>query len=356
MSIAINVLDRNSESRKILWAVLASIFIHLLVAFSLATFSGKLAPLPEVEDKPAELTIVNVMPTPAPIPKNTRFMETQESKKSAEQPKDKTFESNANSIAASQLPASGNSVMPTQEGKDRSFPNLETQASSIGLEAQPPQPTTTPAPSASPTPPPSPSPVSTSTPPVSTPTPLPITPTPPPEATPPPDQLAMLRATPPPALTPSEELATSPTPEDTMPTPTPQATEQPASSYRPYLEQTRTRGSITNRGASAVNAVGTPLGRYQKMIYDSIGSRWLYYTRKQGDLIAIGTAHVTFSVDRDGHIKNLKMTSNSSNEAFANVCLESIQQAKAPPIPEDVFEVLPPEGLEFDISFTMFAN
>ena len=157
-------------------------------------------------------------------------------------------------------------------------------------------------------------------------------------------------------MTPSEELAASPTPENAIPTPTPQATEQPASSYRPYLEQTRTRGSITNRGASAVNAVGTPLGRYQKMIYDSIGSRWLYYTRKQGDLIAIGTAHVTFSVDHDGHIQNLRMTANSSNEAFANVCLESIQQAKAPPIPQDVSEVLPPEGLEFDISFTMFAN
>jgi outer membrane biosynthesis protein TonB len=166
----------------------------------------------------------------------------------------------------------------------------------------------------------------------------------------------MLMATPPPAITPSEDLAASPTPESAMPTPTPQATEQPASSYRPYLEQTRTRGSITNRGASAVNAVGTPLGRYQKMIYDSIGSRWLYYTKKQGDLIAIGTAHVTFSVDREGHVQHLKMMSNSSNEAFANVCLESVQQAKAPPIPEDVSDVLPSEGLVFDISFTMFAN
>jgi len=341
MSIAINLLDRNSESRKILWAVLAAFFIHLVVAFSLATFSGKLAPLPEVEDKPAELTIVNVMPTPAPLPKNAQFMETQESKKSAEAPKEKTFESNANSIAASQIPADGESALPSQEGKDRPFPNLESQAASIGLEGQPPQPT--PAPSVIPTPQPSQSPPSTPTPPPSTPT-------------PPPDQLAMLLATPPPAITPSEELAASPTPESAMPTPTPQATEQPESSYRPYLEQTRTRGSITNRGASAVNAVGTPLGRYQKMIYDSIGSRWLYYTKKQGDLIAIGTAHVTFAVDRDGHVQNLKMTSNSSNEAFANVCLESIQQAKAPPIPEDVSEVLPSEGLVFDISFTMFAN
>src|SRR4051812_17498336 len=107
-SAAINLLDRHSsENRKILWAVLASLFIHLLVAFSLATFSGKVTPLPDVEEKPSELTIVNVMPTPAPMPKNARFMETQESKQSAEAPKEKTFESNANSIAASQLPADG---------------------------------------------------------------------------------------------------------------------------------------------------------------------------------------------------------------------------------------------------------
>jgi hypothetical protein len=50
------------------------------------------------------------------------------------------------------------------------------------------------------------------------------------------------------------------------------------------------------------------------------------------------------------------MTSNSSNEAFANVCLQSVQEANAPPIPEEVSEVLPPEGLNIDVSFTMFAN
>ena len=125
MSTAINILDRNSDSRKILLAVLASVFIHLVVAFSLAQFGGKLTVSSEPEDKPAELTIMEVAPTPAPIaPTNARFMETDESKKSAEAPTEKTFESNANSIAASQAPASGENVLPSQEGKDRPFPNL----------------------------------------------------------------------------------------------------------------------------------------------------------------------------------------------------------------------------------------
>ena len=33
-------------------------------------------------------------------------------------------------------------------------------------------------------------------------------------------------------------------------------------------------GNITNRGISSVNALGAPLGRYQKIVADSIGSRW----------------------------------------------------------------------------------
>ena len=167
----------------------------------------------------------------------------------------------------------------------------------------------------------------------------------------------MLTATPPPALQTPEEIEASPTPDTAVMTPAPQPTPlQPESSYRPYKEQTRITGRITNRGPSSVNAVGTPLGRYQKQIYDAIGSRWLYYTKKQMDLVSIGTARVTFSIDRDGHVANLKMLSNSSNEAFANVCLESIQKAKAPPIPEDVVDVLPPEGLVFEVGFTLFPN
>jgi outer membrane biosynthesis protein TonB len=339
MSTATHVLDRNSDSRKILWAVLASILIHLLVAFSLATFGNRLtSSSAEVEDRPPELTIVNVAPPPSPAKANPEFLETDASKKSAEAPKEKTFESNENSIAASQQPATGESNLPSQAGKDRSFPSLETHDSSIGLEPKPPQPI--PAPSSPPMP-------QATQAPLTTPTPAAI-------PTPSPDQLAMLTATPPPAMQTPDEIETS-TPA-AMPTPAERAPEQPESSYRAFKEQTHIQGRISNRGPSAVNAVGTPLGRYQKTIIDSIGSRWLFYTKKQADLVAIGTAHVTFWIDRDGHVQNLKMTANSSNEAFANVCLQSIEEVHAPPIPAEVSDVLPPEGLNIDVSFTMFSN
>ena len=132
--------------------------------------------------------------------------------------------------------------------------------------------------------------------------------------------------------------------------------QRPASSYRPQKTQSRLSGAITNRGTSSVNAVGTPLGRYQKQLQDAIGSRWYYYVQQQMGLIGIGTARLSFSVDRSGKVKNLKVIKNTSNEAFANVCLQSILEIQMPPIPEDVATTLPPEGLDEQITFTMFPN
>jgi outer membrane biosynthesis protein TonB len=116
-------------------------------------------------------------------------------------------------------------------------------------------------------------------------------------------------------------------------------------------------GNITTRGISSVNALGTPLGRYQKIVADSIGSRWYTYVDQKRDLISIGTLHLSFVIDRSGRVKNLKVTQNTSNESFASVCVQSVMEAHLPPIPEDVANTLPSEGLEVDgLGFIIFPN
>ena len=304
--------ERKKEARKVLWALLAALGIHLLIGYSLAVFGGLLySPFSAIEeDKPVELTFVD-LPTPAPM-KNTMFVPNEESKQT-EPPKEKTFESNANSIAASEIPPTGSLPVPSQQGADRPNLDLSSQHQSIPNEGAQPQPSVaqqsvTPQPSAQPTP---------------------ITKS---------EEFAMLTSTP----TPRPSAAS-----------TPQA---PKSSYQPFKEKTRLAGSITNRGTSKVNALGTPLGRYQKILFDSIGSRWYAYVEEKADLVKLGTTRVSFAVDRSGRVKNLKVINNDSNEAFANVCLQSILDAQLPPIPEDVAKTLPPEGLESEISFTTFSN
>ena len=116
------------------------------------------------------------------------------------------------------------------------------------------------------------------------------------------------------------------------------------------------RGSISNRGISSVNALGTPLGRYQKYVADAIGSRWYSAVEKMQDMFKFGTAQLVFRVDRDGHVKDLKVIENTNNEAFAAYCIQSVQEAKLPPMPEDLAATVPPEGLLAEFPFTIIYD
>ena len=242
------------------------------------------------------------------------YVETDESKK-APPPTESAFESSANSTGASELPATGSIPLPSQEGKDRPFIDLETHQYSLPVDGAQPQPSVapqeTPQPSQAPT------------------------------ATPAPDQLALL------TRTPTPPPAVQATPAQQQP---------PKSSYRRQADRTRLAGSISNRGISSVRALGTPLGRYQKYIVEAIGSRWYSAIEKQLDLFSIGNVRLVFWVDRDGHVKNLKVVENTSNELFANFCIQSVQEAQLPPMSDDLAATLPPDGLEEEIPFTIFAN
>ncbi len=323
---------RTRERRKVLWAVLASVLIHLAVAFSLAAFSKAEPPLVADEEKPSELTLMDIAPPPD-VPKNPAFVQTDPAKASAEKPKEQTFESNENSIGASSATASGDAPMPSQDGKDRPFMSMESQPLSLPADGGRTQAQKQPAPEAQPTP----------------------SAAPQPTATPEPEQFAMLTSTP----TPPANVAPSATPEvaSTPPQPEPQpTTERAASDFRAQKEQTRISGRLTNRGPAAVNAVGTPLGKYQKQVSDAIGARWYYFMKNKIDLVSVGTAHVEAELDASGHVQHLRVLSNNANEAFANICLQSFQEAKLPPIPPDLVSALPDGKMSVDIYFTTYAN
>jgi outer membrane biosynthesis protein TonB len=349
------MMEQKKQRRTVGFAVLISVLLHLVVGYSLAAFGSVLAPTLPADDAPAELTFMDLSEAPPPVPKNPQFIPTAPSKESAEKPKEQTFESNANSKAASQLPATGDLPVPSQEGPERPFTNLETHDFSLQTQGTlpQPQPKETPQPESKPT-------AETTASPKAQPS-EPPKPTPDlsPPPTPEPEQFAMLTATPPPPLKAPEEADSSPVPEAAAPeaplVPRPKP-ETPASSYQPQKEQTRIAGSISDRGPSSVNAVGTPLGRYQKQMYDAVGARWYKYTTEKRDLISIGTTRLTFTVDRAGRVANIKVVDNTANEAFASVCLQSVQDLKLPPIPEDIASTLPSEGLQQELTFILYGN
>jgi hypothetical protein len=301
--------DHEYDTRTILWALLAAIAIHLAVAFLLAAFSGVFSPSVPMPEKPVELTFVDL----SPASKNSAFIETDESKKAPE-PKDKTFESNANSIGASELAAAGELPLPSQAGKDRPFMDLETNPYSLETKGAQPQKSRA-AQQQNARPAPETAPLTAA------------------------EQFALLTQKP----APQAEQST--------------AESQPRSAYRRLRERTHIAGNITNHGISAVNALGTPLGRYKKIVIDSIGSGWYASVEGNQDLFNIGTLRLRFVIDRSGQVKDLKVTENTSNEAFANYCVQAVTGAHLPPIPEDVAGTLPSEGLDMgELGFTMFPN
>src|SRR5438046_855081 len=143
-------MQPRSERQKILWAVFVSLLLHLIVGVSIASFGDKLQPsLPE-EEKPVELTIMELAPRPTPPsgPKSTPFIDTEQTA-TKEEPEEKTFEANANSIGASELPALGIAPIPTQEGKQLPTMDLTNRQHSLEREGAQPQPSSRPPPAAS---------------------------------------------------------------------------------------------------------------------------------------------------------------------------------------------------------------
>ena len=343
-----SAMQPRSERQKILWAIFLSLLLHLVVGVSIASFGDKLQPrLPE-EEKPVELTIVDTPPVASPTvqQKNMPFIDTPDTKATTEQPKEQTFESNANSIGASELPALGNAPIPTQEGRDLPTHDLESHPYSLDQQGAPTQLNSRPSPVPTVVPRATPPPIATASPSITSSTPQP---TPTPTA----DMLAMFRASPPPTMpTPGQENTSKAASQKTTPTPQP----APSRAYRREQIAERMTGNISKRGVSSVNAVGTPLGRYQQSVYKAIGALWYKLCDENRDRVDIGTVSVQFMVAPDGKIGHIKVINGGTSASFTNLCLQSIQDAKPEPIPEDVMAVLPPEGLPGEVNFTGYTR
>src|ERR1700693_995425 len=91
--------ERKKEARKILWALLAALGIHLLIGYALAVFGGLLySPFSAIgEDKPVDRTFM-YLAAPAP-PKEMPTIQTDKNRETTQAPDQHVFQSNANSVA-----------------------------------------------------------------------------------------------------------------------------------------------------------------------------------------------------------------------------------------------------------------
>jgi outer membrane biosynthesis protein TonB len=328
-------MNRSDERRETFAALVASVLIHLLLILGVAWFllraaTGVVPPKP-LDDEPVRLTILPPAPKPTPKP---QFIATPKQENLERKPsKDAAFESDNDSLAASQAAPTGAEPLPSQDGHEEPGLQFQEQQYTAGKLDQPAVvvPQTQPAAAAAATEAP-----------------------PEPEAKPTPcltQDLALLE---PPKPTPQPTAQPKPTPEKAAKA-TPARPPSPGG-FQPETRITRLRGNISNRGRASVEANATPLGRYKKQVSDAIGSRWYYHVNSQMGLLNIGTVEIRFQVFPDGKVKSPRVLSNSSNESFASVSLAAVLQAEIPAIPPELVSLLENGRLEIDYSFTILGN
>jgi len=324
MTATVRIDEESRQARTV--AIGVSILIHLLLIGAigwLATMHFHPEEPPPAPEEPLEITLVAPEP---PMPATPQFVRTNPAVAQAEAPKNAPFESDNNTRAASEAVATGTAPMPSVDGRDSPTLEIEDRNYTAGAEARPAAPEMPPAAEQA----------------VQEPAPPTVSPTPT-------TQLALRQA---PPKTEDRPPAEKPDTSRTATPPRPPA----APGFQPETRVTRIRGNISNRGKASLEAAATPLGRYKKMVSDAIGSRWYYYVNSQIGLLNIGTVDIRFIVEANGKVRNVRVTSNSSNESFASVSVNSIIEAEIPPIPEDVAKLLDNGRIEIDYSFTILSN
>ena len=313
-----------SKRKKITLAVIASLLLHLFLFLAVVgyytIFPPPANPKGAEDQDPPQLTILDTPPAKEQQP----YVRTEDDQKTDQKQDNAPFQSDKDTAAASEKQSNEQAPLPTQDGKNLESLMFRNNDFSLAMNGQDySRESADGGENAASTPAPTPD----------------TTPTPAPTAKD--DDLAMLRPTPTPLPTPNQNTAKN----------NQKQPGAPRTAYRPQTIINRMQGNIGNRGRSAVSALGTPQGRFQKAVEDAVGSLWYYFVQQRSDLLSIGTVRIEFTVNARGEVVSARVVSNSSNETLATCSLQSIREAKIPPMPEELVPLVPERGLEFTFSF-----
>lgn len=329
------------QRRKVILAAAASVGLHVLLLLLWAVLSTLFPRRPETprqpdaplkvtfaEDKPELTPPPEPEPSPTPTPVVVRpAIDSTDMTEAATPPPDAKVTSARNTTDASELPADGAGMGPTQKGRQNSSFAVASREEISGPNPAQPEAVRTPVPETAPPLP------------RAVPQPTVAAAKPPPTPAPSTDGYALAT----PASLPTEPEADAPNPFDPSFRPPSTMTEPPRPTpvprhggYQPYALKTAMSGSISNVGSSSVASVASPTGRYQAAIKALIAQRWQGAVHAKGDLAQVGSVTVRFLVGMDGKARGIQVVSNTSNEALAAISLRAIMEAKAPPMPAEV--------------------
>ncbi|MFZ4115172.1 MAG: hypothetical protein ACOYK6_00440 [Chthoniobacterales bacterium] len=290
---------------------LLSLLFHALLLllfccglFRFATETLSISP----SEAPTEALPEVVLDLSPPLPETRPTIQTASEQPLKEAPKDASFESHENTEASSELPSTGALPIPTQEGRESDVIELKHSESTARTK---PLPTSAPAEEQQ-------------------------------------NDANKLTAT---ALPSPKPIESTEKEHPVMGTLSSKAKGEESGSHPSMI-----RGAISNRGKSSVAAEATPIGLYKKTLADAISSHWYYCIDQRMELLSFGTATLFFYVNQQGKIEEPRIISNTSNQTFADCCLQSIIETKLPVIPPEIAKKLEKGRLEIEYRFTIYPD
>ncbi|TDU81061.1 hypothetical protein EI77_00363 [Prosthecobacter fusiformis] len=368
----------HAHDRHLQTGIVGSLVIHALLLLFLAWVLGTQSAQDffraeeASKEKEPEVTLIFpdqlIIPVPPPVEEKPQlFIRTTQNEEATVKPLNAPFQSDRNTIAASEKPAvAGSTVpMPTLDGTApdiRELANRDYKDGEIKNDS---------APKAAATPP----------------TPAPNVLKPQPPQPPPQPQTAMAQPAPTPLKKMMEEMDKEmirkdenrlplevrkpddsppeappepPTmavpqvriPEDTPPQivkavpveePVEMNTPKPdEKAFSPFTRTSKTDGGINREGANAVDAEATPLGIYMRQVTGAVEKKWHLYVRLGKDSVTFGRVRFRFFVDKKGTPQDLKILSDArdADPRMRELTLRAILDAQIPPIPTEILPTL----------------
>ncbi len=123
-------------------------------------------------------------------------------------------------------------------------------------------------------------------------------------------------------------------------------------SFSSERRKSQISGSISRKGASSVDAVNTPMGRYWKSISKAVETVWQREARKYRDFNMPGSLRIAFNVDKRGVVSNLRIISDAGVATIQKgYTIRAINEAKIPAMPSDLISEMEGEPVEMIITF-----
>ena len=120
------------------------------------------------------------------------------------------------------------------------------------------------------------------------------------------------------------------------------------SAFQPHTKRKKVIGTIQNKGAAAVGAAETPRGRYYRQVVSAVEKRW--HLKRAGK--EHGNIKVRAIIRPSGKAEGLRILERAGGHVLTDHAFDSILTAEIPPIPEEVVKGL--GGEPYEITFNFF--